>query len=55
MVRIQRLEDLAAQVRNEARSHLACEPQAAVVVARLSLRQSQEVVLRLRFWRFPVG
>ena len=32
MVRLQRLEDLAAQVRNEASSHLACEPQAGIIV-----------------------
>jgi hypothetical protein len=38
LVGLQRLEDLAAQVRNEASSHLACEPQAApIVVADVSV------------------
>ena len=33
MVRLQRLEDLATQVRNEAGPHLACEPQAGLIVS----------------------
>ena len=35
MVRLQRLEDLAAQVRNEAGPHVAREPQASVTAVAL--------------------
>jgi hypothetical protein len=38
MVRLQRLEDLATQMRNEASSHLAREPQAGVLVVRVEHR-----------------
>ena len=51
MVRLQRLEDLAAQMGNEASPHLAGEPQTAVIVVRRasmpsSGRSDPEAVLR---------
>ena len=45
MVRLQRLEDLAAQVRNEASPHLACEPQAGLIVGRMTDSPSAEDAL----------